>query len=202
MTANSNAFFWQKNPSLGFKENDLNPFKDATFLPTLAAAMEEQKIQLTICPKFWTLTINVILPGTGGFSGLNFLEIPPKNWQTHMSEGIKNWKNGTKKINRTITKTIWDKKKDTRGKATKLTLHQNKPQQGQMQHEVRLTGRNYLRVGNQKKLLRSHLLLLLLLLHSRLWCDGILRLCRRKTNSIHHALVVDEGLDPGVVVSI
>ena len=43
MAANSNAFFWQKNPSLGFKENDLNPFKDATFLPTLAAAMEEQE---------------------------------------------------------------------------------------------------------------------------------------------------------------
>ena len=52
MAASSNAFFWQKNPSLGFKENDLNPFKDATVLPTLAAAMEEQKIQLTICPKF------------------------------------------------------------------------------------------------------------------------------------------------------
>jgi len=55
MAANSNALFWQKNPSLGFQENDLNPFKDATFLPTLAAAMEEQKIQLTMCPKFWTL---------------------------------------------------------------------------------------------------------------------------------------------------
>ena len=41
-----------QNPSLGFQENDLNPFKDATFLPTLAAAMEEQKIQLTLCPKF------------------------------------------------------------------------------------------------------------------------------------------------------
>ena len=44
-----------ENPSLGFQENDLNPFKDATFQPTLEAAMEEQKIQLTTCPKFWTL---------------------------------------------------------------------------------------------------------------------------------------------------
>ena len=32
-----------ENPSLGFQENDLNPFKDATFQPTLEAAMEEQK---------------------------------------------------------------------------------------------------------------------------------------------------------------
>ena len=42
---------WRRNPSLGFQENDLNPFKVATFPPTLATAMEEQKIQLTICPK-------------------------------------------------------------------------------------------------------------------------------------------------------
>ena len=55
MATNSNAFFWQKNPSLGFQENDLNHVKDATFLPTLAAAMEEQKIQLTLCQKFWIL---------------------------------------------------------------------------------------------------------------------------------------------------
>ena len=55
MATNSNAFFWQKNPSLGFQENDLKPVKDATFLPTLAAAMEEQKIQLPLCQKFWTL---------------------------------------------------------------------------------------------------------------------------------------------------
>ena len=26
----------------------------------------------------------------------NFMEITRKNWQTHMSEDIKNWKNGTK----------------------------------------------------------------------------------------------------------
>ena len=44
-----------ENPSLGFQENDLNPFKDATFQPTLEAAMEEQKIQLTTCSKFSTL---------------------------------------------------------------------------------------------------------------------------------------------------
>ena len=56
--------------------------------------------------------------------------------------------------------------KKGQGKAIMLTLPQNEPQQGQMRHEVRLTGRNYLRVGNQKKLLRSHLLLQPLVLHS------------------------------------
>ena len=57
--------------------------------------------------------------------------------------------------------------KKGQGKAIMLTSHQNKPQQ-QVRHEVRLTVRKYLQVGNQKKLLRSHLLLQPLVLHSRL----------------------------------
>ena len=67
-----------ENPSLGFQENDLNPFKDATFQPTLEAAM------VLNTAAYWKLILK------------NFMEITPKNWQAYMSEGIKNWKNGTK----------------------------------------------------------------------------------------------------------
>ena len=58
--------------------------------------------------------------------------------------------------------------KKGQGKAIMLTLHRNKPQQRQLRHDVSLTVRKYLQVGNQKKLLRSHLLLQPLVLHSRL----------------------------------
>ena len=39
--------------------------------------------------------------------------------------------------------------KKAHGKAIKLTLHQNKPQQGQMQHEVRLAESKYLKIRNK-----------------------------------------------------